>query len=301
MRFRGLDLNLLHAFDILLQERSVSRAARRLHLSQPAVSAALARLRDYFRDDLLVADGKRMFPTALAETLVPQVKAALHAVETILDTSSAFDPATANRSFRIIASDYILMVLLKPLVERLGTIAPGIRIIAELPGEHTPSRLADGKIDLLITPEEYASPLHPVDDLFEERHVVVGWDRNPAMAQAITERAFFELEHVGVVVGTGAGASVADRQLEHLGKPRNIAITVPDFASVAWMICGTERIGLMHERLARAMAPFLPLTIAPVPFAFPPMREVMQSHRSRQADPGLLWLKASLAECAARV
>src|SRR3954466_10757519 len=105
MRFKGLDLNLLAACDALMTTRSVSRSAERLNLSQPAMSAALARLRQFFGDELLVLQGKRMHPTAFADELMPQVRESLQALEAILAQSPNFDPATSQRSFRIVTSD----------------------------------------------------------------------------------------------------------------------------------------------------------------------------------------------------
>ncbi|MGY2735692.1 LysR family transcriptional regulator [Sphingomonas sp. UYP23] len=177
MRFKGLDLNLLAAFAVLIEERGVSRSAERLNLSQLAVSAALARLRIYFGDALLVAEGKRMFPTALAGALAPQVAAVLDGVWAIVDTAGTFDPARSPRIFRIAASDYIALVVFPRLVQRLEHIAPGGRIMLELPDERTRARLDEGRIDLFVRPHEFASPPHPIALLFTERHVVGGGAR----------------------------------------------------------------------------------------------------------------------------
>lgn len=299
MRFRGLDLNLLSAFSILMQERSVSRAARRLHLSQPAVSAALSRLRAYFGDELLVLEGKRMFPTPLAETLAPRIEEALRSIGTILDSADRFDPATSARTFRIVASDYVVMVLIRALIRVLETAAPDIRVVVELPGERASARLDEGAIDLIVTPEEFAAPNHPVEQLLSEAHVLVGWVGNPAMKTAPDTAAVLQTEHVGVLLGADTPAAFVDRQMRYLGLTRRVVVTVPDFAAVPWMVIGTARVGIMHERLARMMATHLPLAIHPLPFDFPPMREVLQHHRARGNDPGLSWLREQLHAVAA--
>lgn len=294
MRFRGLDLNLLAAFSMLMRERSVSRAAVRLNLSQPAISAALARLRGHFHDDLLVVEGRRMFPTALAESLAPQIEDVLQSIGEMLDSTEAFDPARSTRTFRIVASDYIVMVLVGKLISDLDAAAPGIRLIVELPSERTPARLDESKVDLVITPEEFASPRHPLETAFEERHVLVGWSGNPALALPSGGTDLFALDHVGVMMGADSPGAFADRQLEQLGQSRRVTITVPTFSAVPWAVIGTTRVGLMHERLAIMMAQHLPLAIRPLPFNFPPMREVFQYHRARQSDPGLQWLVEQL-------
>lgn len=294
MRFRGLDLNLLATFVALMEERSVSRAATRLNLSQPAVSAALARLRSYFGDDLLVLEGRRMFPTALAETLFEPVLAVLRSIDGIVDSSATFDPASARRTFRIATSDYVMMVLIRPLVEHLGREAPGLRLSLELTSDRTALRLDDGKIDLVVLPEEFAAPRHPLELVFEEWHVVVGARDHPALAGPISHDDFCALEHVAVMVGADVPAAFADRQLEQLGVTRRVGVTVPSFAAVPWMLAGTQRIGLMHARLATLMAASLPITTSPIPFEFPLMREVLQYHRARGGDPGLAWLRAQV-------
>lgn len=290
MRFRGLDLNLLATLAILIEERSVSRAAARLNLSQPAISAMLARLRHYFGDPLLVTHGRRMFPTSLAEALSPQIAAVLASVSTLVDNAKGFDPELSERTFRLAASDYIGVVLLQPVMRRLERTAPGVRIVVELPTERSAARLEDGSIDLLLTLEEFASARHPLEPLFSENHLVVGWNRNTALASPISEDDFLSLRHVSVLLGTDTRAAFADRQLEHLGKKRRIDITVPSFAAVPWMLVHTMRIALMHERLATLVASSLPLTTSPLPFVFAPMIEVVQFHAARAGDAGLRWL-----------
>jgi len=133
MRMKGFDLNLLVALDALLSEQNVSRAAERLNLSQPAASAALARLRTYFQDDILSVSGRRMLPTAHADSLAPLLADAMQAVERLLSTSAEFDPATSQRTFRIVASDYITTVLLTPLLPKLERLAPRVRLELHLP------------------------------------------------------------------------------------------------------------------------------------------------------------------------
>ena len=123
MRFQGLDLNLLLALDVLIEERSVSRAAERLHLSQPAMSAALRRLRDYFNDPILAAHGKRMIPTPHALALREQLRALLTDIERMVSISTQFDPAQSERRFRVGASDYLTTVLFTRLVPQLERVA----------------------------------------------------------------------------------------------------------------------------------------------------------------------------------
>jgi LysR family transcriptional regulator, nod-box dependent transcriptional activator len=301
MRFKGLDLNLLLAFQVLMEERSVTRAARRLHVSQPAMSSALGRLRDYFRDPILVAHGKRLHPTAHAERLFGPVRQFLSGIDGLLTVSAAFDPATTQRTFRIVASDYITASLIGPLAARLAAQAPGVKLEFMLPSEEATLLVMEGKADLLITPKEFTRPDQPSELLCRERQVVVGWSENPLLRRRLTGAAFGEAGHVAVVVGSNRVLSFADRQIERLGRRRKVEITCGCFTMVPWLLQGTQRLALMHERLARQMVAAFPLTMTKIPFAFPVMQEMMQYHRARQEDPGVCWLRAQLKAEARRI
>ncbi len=294
MRFKGLDLNLLVAFSCLMETRSVSRAAEQVHLSQPAMSAALSRLREYFGDDLLVLQGKRMFPTAYAESLLPMVQETLRQVDALITTSTAFDPATSQRTFRLIASDYITAAIIAPLSRRLADIAPSIRLESVLPSDGSSDLLAQGAFDLLITPEDFINPGQPAELFFEERHVVVGWDRNPVFADVLTEEALMQASHVGVHMGNQRTSAFGDSMMEQLGRFRRMDVMASSFTVVPWLVIETGRLALMHERLARRMARMFPLAIAPIPFPFPMMREMLQFNRARASDEGLKWLRNQL-------
>jgi LysR family transcriptional regulator, nod-box dependent transcriptional activator len=290
MRFKGLDLNLLVAFDALVELRSVSRTGERLGLSQPAVSAALARLREYFGDELLVVDGKRMHPTPFAETLIPHVRTCLNAADTVVATSATFDPSTAIRTFRIISSDYVLAAVLARVARRLATLAPRVRLEFVLPDEVAEERFVRGELDLLIAPATFLVDSHPSDLLYEESHVLVGWKDNPIFTGEITPEQVFAAGHVAVSMGPHREVTFGDRQMEQINPDRRIEAVVSSFTMIPWLVVGTQRLALMHRRLAVAMAESLPIAFAPLPFPFPSMPEMMQYHRTRSADEGLRWL-----------
>ncbi|MEY4640538.1 MAG: hypothetical protein RLZZ227_532 [Pseudomonadota bacterium] len=297
MRFNRLDLNLLVVLDALLRERSVTRAARELHLSQPAMSASLARLRIYFNDEILVPQGKRMLPTAHAQNLAPLVAQALADIEMRIMGAAVFDPATSQRTFRVCASDYVTVVLLQPLLAKLETAAPGVRIEISTPTPEALPQLEHGEIDFVLTPEQFASREHPRQLLFEEKHVVVGCRHNPIFKRALTAERFFEQGQI--VMGVGPAQSFAEREMGELNRRRRIDIVCASFLAVPWMLPGTNRIAMMHERLAQLMVKKLPLRIAPLPFEFPLMREMVQYHSARVADSGMQWMLEALLEQAA--
>lgn len=299
MRFKGLDLNLLIALDVLLDERSVSAAAARMNLTQPALSAALSRLRRYFEDDLLLPVGRRMIPTPLAEELRPLTKQLMRDASLFINMSSSFDPATSKRRFGIGTSDYIITVLLAPLLARLEAIAPGVQLDVFPTGPEIHERLDRGEIDLVIGPEPFLSPSAPTELLFDEEHVVLGWSGNPAMRAPLSLERFFELGHIAVRIGMDRELSFAERHLEAHSSRRRIEVTTTAFSSTPRLLVGTSRIAVLQERLAATFLPALPLTIQPVPIAIPLLKELVQYHPTRKTDAGLRWLIDVLREVSA--
>jgi DNA-binding transcriptional LysR family regulator len=300
MRFKGLDLNLLLTLDVLLDERSVSRAGERLNLSQPAVSAALARLRDYFGDPLLVPQGRRMIPTALALTLKPRLTGILAQADELISGAVQFDPASSKRLFRICLSDYLITVLSEALLPRLKAVAPHIALDLLPPAEESRTALDRGLIDLLITPVEHCVPGHPTELLFEERHVVAGWSGNPMFENELSEDDFFAAGHIAVRLGGINPASFAETRFAALERERRVEIFAASFTAVPVLLVGSDRLSVMHERLACFMAKRFPIRWQPLPFAFPVMREMLQYNRTRQDDLGLGWLISELFRAAQR-
>ena len=173
MDFSGLDLNLLVALDALLAERSVSRAGERLHLSQSATSGALARLREAFRDPLLVVVGRAMTLTPLAESLIEPIRVFLLQAEFILHQSPVFNPAKSTRRFRVMMSDYVETVIMSEALPRIQRLAPGVTF--ELFSNDNSRGIERGEIDLSITPSRYLAQGHPAEHLFgfqPRQHVV---------------------------------------------------------------------------------------------------------------------------------
>lgn len=298
MRLNRFDLNLLVALNVLLEERSVTRAAARLNLSQPAMSAALRRLRDAFGDELLVVHGKKMVPTAHAQSLAPQIAQAIVSMQSLIASSTLFDPATSERVFRVAASDYITLVAIVPLLNVLASEAPGIRVEISNPHGGSTTEMERGAIDLIISPEQFQERGHPQELLFEERHVLLGCNSNPLLAGRIDQEAYDRASHV--VVEVSNTLSFAEEFVRARGDRRRVKVVAPSFTIVPWMLPGTPRVALVHERLAQAFLSQLPLAVAEPPFAVPAMREMMQYHRTRSQDRGLAWLRERLRAACAR-
>lgn len=290
MRFKGLDLNLVVALDALLEARSVSRAAERLHLSQPALSAALARLRSYFGDELLVPLGRTMIPTPLAEDLQPLAKQLMDDAAVFIGTSNMFDPATSRRRFRIGTSDFITTVLLSPALRSMQSGAPGVQLDVYPTGPGIQDRLERGEIDLVIGPEIYLPSNAAAELLFEERHVVIGWKENPALQQPLTLDGFLDLGQVAVRIGMDRALSFAEEHMRGFADRRRIEVTTTQFTSAPMMLIGTTRVCVLQSRLAKTFLDQLPLIMQELPFAMPVLKEFVQFNRTRQGDTGIRWL-----------
>ena len=295
MRFQRLDLNLLAALDVLLAEKSVSLAADRLCLSQSATSSALGRLRDYFGDELLVVKGRTMVLTARAEELIEPVRTVLEQIRTTIAIAPEFDPATADRLVRIMASDYSTQVLLAGALAMLEDEAPHLRFEIQPMNDNPGEALERGQIELLLTIDYAISADHPSQLLFEDDYVVVGDAANPAMAGEMTREKYFALGHVTARFGKSRTPAFDDWFVRRQKTQRRIEIIAPTFLSQPGLVLGTKRIATMHRRLAIQMAQTMPLALREVPFDIPPIREAIQWHIANNNDRALRWVIERLA------
>ena len=250
MRFNRLDLNLLVALDALLTERSVTRAAQRLHLSPSATSDALARLREYFDDELLVQVGRRMEPTPRAEALQQPVRDVLVRVDSTIAIQPHFDPRLSDRVFRIFASDYTQLVLGPQVMALAAAQGAGVRLDF-LPQIAQPHRsLERGEADLLVMPQALLSPDHPQAVLYEEGFVCLVW-RGAALAQGrLSRERYLAAGHVVMRPQDSQATTFEDWALSRQGLQRRIAASSHGFAPVPGLLVGTEHVATLHARLA---------------------------------------------------
>lgn len=290
MRFGRLDLNLLVALDALLTERSVSLAADRLCLSQSATSSALGRLREYFGDELLVVKGRNMILTARAEELIEPVRTVLEQIRTTVAVAPPFDPATAERTIRIMASDYSTEVLLAGVLVDLENEAPNLRFEIQPMHDAPIEAIERGYIDLLLTIDLAISADHPSQLLFQDDYVVVGDRENPAMAEPMTRDLYFSLGHVTARFGKARVAAFDDWFVRRQKQQRRIDVVAPTFLSLPGLIVGTKRIATMHRRMAEKVVRNMPLVLRDVPFDIPPIRETIQWNLTNNNDRALRWV-----------
>ncbi|CAD6543180.1 LysR family transcriptional regulator [Paraburkholderia metrosideri] len=301
MRYRQLDLNLLVALDALLAEKSITNAAARLHLSQPAVSNILARLREFFADELLVPSGRRMIPTALANELTHDVRDIVMRIEQTLERRSQFDPATSERHIRVIASDYLVTVLLSEAVRRLQTSAPRTTIEILLPGDDSVAALRRGDVDLLATPFDFIDQNLPYVPLLSDEYVGLIWTGNGQISERITAAQYRSFGHVGIRFGANRQESFEERYLKRKGFDRRLEVIAPDFNTLPQMLVGTTRIATVHHRLAQWYVGLLPLRIVDLPVKIPPLTECLQWPAHLDNDSGHRFVRQTLLAAAGQL
>lgn len=301
MRFNKLDLNLLVALDVLLKERSVTRAAETLNLSPSAVSNSLTRLRQYFDDELLVQIGRKMEMTPRAESLQDAVRDVLLRIDSTIAAPPAFEPQASDRMFRIFSSDYTQMVLGPAMLALAAQQRSTVRF-EFAPQVNQPARyLERGEADLLIIPTGFVSPDHPSEVLYKENFVCMVW-RGGALAQGdLSFERYVAAEHVVMQPGGGRVDAFEGWFLKRYGISRRVAVLTYSFITLPALLVGTDRVATVHERVARRLVGAWPLEIRPTPIKFDPMEQAMQWHKFRTNDPGLSWVRGLLAEAAHRI
>jgi LysR family nod box-dependent transcriptional activator len=290
LKYRGLDLNLLVALDALLSTRSVSRAAEKSFVTQPAMSAALRRLRDYFGDELLAAMGRRTVLTPLAEQLVEPVAELLRQVDNTILGAEQFDPARSKRSFRILVADTVLLGVLLDAFKAAAVDAPLVTFEFISPRPHGIDRLEHGEIDLLIIPSNLSLEHHPSEVLFEEGYSVIACAGNLAIAERLTVEQYCAAGHVEVAIEphqTHLDAALLRSQDIF----RRVEVTVDNFLQVPFHVSGTNRLATMPHRTAEFYQRIVPLRLFAPPLTVPPVTMVMQWHRKLVSDPAQLWLR----------
>ena len=301
MRFKKLDLNLLVALDVLLKERSVSRAAEVLNLSASAMSNSLARLRDYFDDELLVQIGRKMELTPRAEGLHAAVRDVLLRIDSTIADQPVFDPCGSDRVFRIFASDYTQMVLMPALLSLTAKAQSTVRFefLQQVSAPHR--QLERGEADLLIIPTGFMSPDHPHELLYHEDFVCLVWQGSAVAQGELTFDRYVNAGHVVMLPAGGQADAFEGWFLKRYGVTRRVAVSTYSFVTLAAMVTGTEYIATVHAHLAHRLARAFPLEIRPTPIPFERMEQSVQWHKFRTNDPGLVWLRGMLAEAAKHI
>ncbi|MTH79992.1 LysR family transcriptional regulator [Paracoccus aestuariivivens] len=297
MRYKKLDMNLLAALDVLLRTRSVSMAADEMFITQSAMSNALGRLRQYFSDPLLVQVGRQMELSPLALNLQEPLRDIIMQVDGSIISSPSFKPATSEREFSIVLSDYSLAVLGERLTRRIVAEAPGIRVNFR-PQMASPAKLLErGEVDLLIIPDSIAMDSHSSEPLFDDRLVVLASTEYEGPDHLDRER--FCKARMVVMEPCFGQESYAIIAMRNAGLEPRSAISTFGFTSIADLVHGPDHLALLQERLAFRAAASGRFRLLEPPVAFPPLRQTVRWHRHRSRDPGLIWLRGLLRDCVA--
>jgi DNA-binding transcriptional LysR family regulator len=298
----GGHLALLPALMLLLEERSVTRAAERAGMSQPAMSRVLARLRRLLGDELLVRGPAGSSPTPRAQALAEALPAALDEVARAI-RPPRFDPATAEARFTIATVDYIALVLLPEVVARVRREAPGIALdIRTAGGVDFPEALGQGAADLLIGAQNDFDRLgaNYRQRLFDEDYACVMSRLAAGSRKRITLDDYLAMPHALVTI-TGRGGGVIDAALERAGRARRIALRIQNFLAAPWIVAGTDLAVILPRRLAGHIAKPAGLAVFDLPVDLGTLTISQVWHARRHRDPAHAWLREVVAGAARRL
>jgi LysR family nod box-dependent transcriptional activator len=304
MHLDKFDLNLLVALDALLTEKHVTRAAEKLCVSQPAMSAALSRLRAYFDDQLLTKVGAALELTPRAQELSGEVRDVIFRIRSTLRTEPTFDPSTGERDFRLLMSDYSASVFMPALTRSLLTDAPRVRCMIEHLTPDSLTRIDHGVAEFCITVEQrelledtlIAETLSGAA-LFEDDFVVVVdadsvEPEEPLTLDDLLARAYVEVRFSHAVF------SVVETAIRQQGLALRPRLMMPSFTEAAGLIAGTAMATIIPRQLARRVGPAFGLTIKEAPFQLPRLRETLIWHKRNDADPAHRWFRDYLQRAA---
>lgn len=297
MDITRLDLNLLTTLEALLDERSVSRAARRLKLSQPALSAQLARLRTMLGDQLFVPSHRGMTPTPLSLQLQIPLRSALAQLRDVVTTARAFDPARDDFTVRIAASDYVQAALLLDFIVELRLQAPGLKVaLRTIDPLRLAVQLEQGEVDVaVLTPENIAETLRS-RPLFEERYRFVARKGHPALRRKLDLGRYAALDHVMISPAGGGFSTPVDALLAAQGMARRVAVSAATFQGAMDLMERSDLVALLPSRL---LASRTQLRSKEPPLAVPGFAIHLAWHDRTHHDVAQRWVRERLATFAA--
>lgn len=298
MNLSSVDLNLFHVLHVVLEERSVTAAAARLHVTPPAVSNALRRLRDLFGDPLFVRSGRGLVPTPRAVELGPTLARALGELEGAV-RGDAFDPQTSTRTFTLALSDADQLTTLPDLARRFGDRLPRAHLrVVSVDVLLSSGGLAGTEIDLVIGPPAEGPGLH-CETLHQEEGTFVVRSDHPRIGARLTKKRFDAERHVDTHIAHGrggAGHRVAEDAFAAHGLTRNVAVTVPTFVAAAFVAASTELVAGIPRRLAESLRGAVPIRIVRGPLAVFRMPLCMSWHDRTDGDPAMQVFRGIVAE-----
>lgn len=283
------DLNLLRALDTLLQEKSVTRAAERLHVTQQAMSGSLKRLREHFGDDLLVRNGLRLEPTPLGVALLVPVREAMLQIALAVEATPSFEPGEVRRRFRIALSDYTVASFMPRMMERLLAEAPGLGIDVHNMRVTAFSNLASGDLDFTVQPRFWRESQENLPSglkcsfLYED-DFVCAVDACAHDFDELSVKRYLELPHATTRLHDGRAMAVGVAWTKNGFNPQ-VAFASTSFSNTLLTLPGTPMVATVQRRLARQFAKVLPIRIHECPFPIDPLQEELYWHERSDDDP----------------
>lgn len=303
MNLLSFDLNLLRVLDALLREGSTVKAGARIGLSQPAVSAALGRLRSGLGDDLFFRSGQRLEPTDYARSLELPLREIFNDIERILESPKSFVPETAEQDFKISGSDYFAEMLMPRLADRVSKEAPGVRVqLVDLVADINVDAIERNEVDLALAPVLLLPGWAERRAMFRSKYALIARSGNPRFLEAglkpgdvVPLDLFCDLGHV-LFSPEGKLSAAGDVALARVGRQRRVVMTMPVFSGVYGAVSESDLIALLPHQLARKIACKFGLDIYEPPMAVDMVEIIMIWHRRSAASPGHRWLRNLIGE-----
>jgi DNA-binding transcriptional LysR family regulator len=299
MKLQDLDLNLLRAFDALLREKHVTRAAERLEINQSSMSVSLAKLRELLGDELLMRSGTGLMPTERALLLWPRVQDAIAALERVIEPPR-FDPESANHTFRLIVIDYIDLLMMPAVMHRIRAEAPGVKLhVLQTNPHHFGEMMAAGEVDLALTYFPNAPEYLKGRKLFSDRFLGLAASDHPVHGKELDVAAFCALPHVTIEPAAAQIYNVQiDAALEPHGMRRLVQMVKPSFLALPFMLESSDMVACVPARLARRMARMAAVAPFDIPLDLPLFDVRMLWHPRTQNSPAHEWLREVMLGCA---
>lgn len=299
LSIEAADLNLLVTLQHVLEEGSVTKAARRLNVTPSAVSNALARLRDMLGDPLFVRRGRGIVATPRALALKPRLDAALDSLRSIVEAGGGFDPSTCTRRFALASADNIGAGNLPAIVRAFAERLPSATLqIVTLDHAISSDGLSTGAIDVLLGVPP-PSPEQRSEAVYEEELVVAVWTENPRVPRRLGLARFVELEHIAVEVNGRHRIDLVDAALSRRDLRRRVVVSVPQFSVAAACVVGTHYATMLPAAMAKQVARMLPLRLLRAPIELPRVPILQVWHQRTDADPGSRFFRGVLRDALA--
>ncbi len=295
----NFDLHLLRCFEVMLSEKSVSKAAAKLNLSQPAMSHALARLRELFDDPLLARGRGGMTPTTRALSLEPLVREALSAAYRLAEKRSAFNPADSHQEFTVMTAEYVEYLMLPRLMARLKEEAPNIKVTFR---SAQPARalewLERGELDFRLGWWPESAPALRAKRLMRDPLVCVARQGHPRIRGVLTEEQFMTTPHVVQSERMTSARRAVEQALLLRHRHLPVQFQVQDALALCNVVMNSDQIGTLPERFAIALATKFPLQALPIPIAIAEIRQAMYWHERTHNEPSHKWFRQLVSELA---